>query len=238
MKITKLEVIYPAYKENLGEWRPRLWQIITKISTDKKNIYGFGTGGGGDASIKVIEGHLGNMIIGEKITNQNDIIKIYKKLYKKSIPYGRGGIASMAISSLDLAIWDAFSKYYEIPIKNLLEKKSQKHINKIETYATGNNVEQYSKLSINNFKLSVRSSEDFENDYKKLHMIISNTRESISSTKKIMLDCYMTWNLSYAKKMSERLLDLNIEWIEDICTPDIILENKYCLLYTSDAADE
>ena len=226
MKITKLEVIYPTYKENLNEWRPKLWQIITKISTDKKNIFGFGTGGGGNASKEVIDGHLGNMIINEEITNQNDIMKIYEKLYEKSIPYGRGGIASMAISSLDLAIWDAFSKYYEIPIKNILEKNSKKHINEIETYATGNNVEKYSNLSINNFKLSVRSSEDFENDYKKLHSIISNTRKSISNAKKIMLDCYMTWNLSYAKKMSKRLIDLNIEWIEDICTPDIILENK------------
>ena len=227
MKITNIEVKYPTYKDDLKGWRPKLWQIITKISTDKKNIFGFGTGGGGHASIEVINGHLGNLIINEEINNKQDIIKVFEKLYEHSIPYGRGGIATMAISSLDLAIWDAFSKYYEIPIKNLLEKNSHKHHNTIETYATGNNVKKYSNLSINNFKLSVRSSKDVEKDFENLSNLISNTRESIINTKKIMLDCYMTWDLDYAKNMSSKLKDFNIEWIEDICTPDIILDNKF-----------
>ena len=38
MKITNIEVKYPTYKDDLKDWRPKLWQIITKISTDKKNL--------------------------------------------------------------------------------------------------------------------------------------------------------------------------------------------------------
>ena len=55
--------------------------------------------------------------------------KIFDYLYAESIPYGRGGIASMAISAIDLALWDAYSKYYKVPIKKLLEKKEKRKKN-------------------------------------------------------------------------------------------------------------
>ena len=41
MKITKIEAVYPSYKETLNDWRPNLWQIITKIYTDNNKIYVF-----------------------------------------------------------------------------------------------------------------------------------------------------------------------------------------------------
>ena len=63
-----------------------------------------------------------------------------------------------------MAIWDAFSKYYEIPIKNLLNNKSEKHISDINTYATGNDVKTYNELGFINYKLSVRSSNNFIED--------------------------------------------------------------------------
>ena len=76
MKITNIEVKYPTYKDDLKDWRPKLWQIITKISTDKKNLFGFGTGGGGNASIEIINGHLGNLIINEEVNNKQDTAEI------------------------------------------------------------------------------------------------------------------------------------------------------------------
>ena len=58
MKITKIEVVYPSYKASLRAWRPNLWQIITRVHTDNSNIFGYGTGGGGLASVNVIKGCL------------------------------------------------------------------------------------------------------------------------------------------------------------------------------------
>ena len=104
MKITKIEVVYPSYQDSLRAWRPNLWQIVTKINTDRKQIIGYGTGGGGNSSLEVIVGHLSELIIGKTINNIEDIQKIFDYLYVESIPYGRGGIASMAISAIDLAL--------------------------------------------------------------------------------------------------------------------------------------
>ena len=229
MKITKIEVLYPSYKTSLKDWRPNLWQIITKIHTDKNKVIGYGTGGGGLASVNVINGHLSKIISKANIEKIEDISDLFNKMYIQSIPYGRGGIASMAISGIDLAIWDAFSKYYEIPIKNLLNNKSEKHISNINTYATGNDVKTYNELGFINYKLSVRSSNNFIEDKKKLTKKIKEIRKIFSNSNKIMLDSYMSWDIDYTIKMSEGLKDLDIFWFEDVSTPDEILNSSSIL---------
>ncbi|MDG2101895.1 MAG: enolase C-terminal domain-like protein [Dehalococcoidia bacterium] len=229
MKITKIEAVYPSYEETLKDWRPNLWQIITKIYTDNNKIYGFGTGGGGKASIEIIRGHLAALVVGKEVENINDIKSIYDNLYKETIPYGRGGVGSMAISSIDLALWDTFSKYYEIPIKNLLEKNKTLHNESINTYATGNNINTYNQLGIENFKLSVKSNGDFENEKKELYDSIYNIKKKYNNSKKIMIDCYMSWDIEYTKKMSRFLSDLKIYWIEDISSPETLLNSESIL---------
>ena len=38
------------------------------------------------------------------------MFRIWDRLYYESIPYGRKGIAMMALSGVDLALWDALGK--------------------------------------------------------------------------------------------------------------------------------
>jgi len=225
MKITKIEAVYPAYKNPLAGWRPNLWQIIIKIHTDKKDIYGYGTGGGGNSSIEIINGHLSKFLINEEVNEKSDIKNIFEKLFFESIPYGRGGVALMAISALDLAIWDAYSKYIMTPIKTLLSH-SDNHEKNINTYATGNNVEQYYSLGIKNFKLSIKSNDDFENESVEVVDLIRNIKKKYSNANNLMIDCYMSWNRKYTKMMSDKLIDLDIKWIEDISTPDEMLTSE------------
>ena len=227
MKITKIEAVYPTYQETLRAWRPNLWQIILKIHTDKKDIFGYGTGGGGQASIEIINGHFRDFILNKEINNISDIGLLFDKLFFESIPYGRGGIALMALSAIDLAIWDAFSKYNNVTIKNLLSE-SNFHNKNINTYATGNNVKQYYSLGLKNFKLSVRSEGNFEKESKEIINLIGSIKKNYN-VEKIMLDCYMSWSREYTKFMSKNLSDLEIEWIEDISTPDEMLVNESLL---------
>lgn len=227
MKITKIEAVYPTYKETLRTWRPNLWQIIIKLHTDKKEVFGYGTGGGGKSSIEIINGHLKDFLINEEINDISDIKNIFDRLFFESIPYGRGGVALMALSAIDLAIWDAYSKYSFTPIKNLLND-SHDHQKNINTYATGNNVDQYYSLGLNNFKLSIKSEGDFDNEQKEIINLISKIKKNYN-VKNIMIDCYMSWDREYTKIMSDKLSDIGIEWIEDISTPDEMLVNESIL---------
>ena len=105
MKITDVRAIYPNYRQPLGGWRPYLWQIVVRVETDA-GVSGYGYGGGGVAAVEVVNRHLRELLLDEVCDSPADIERLWDKLYAASIPYGRGGIAIMALSGIDIALWD------------------------------------------------------------------------------------------------------------------------------------
>ena len=72
MKITNIKAVYPKYKAIPPSWRTHLWQIVVKIETDT-GIVGYGYGGGGKASVEVINHHFSEILV-----NQNSFAIIHK----------------------------------------------------------------------------------------------------------------------------------------------------------------
>ena len=110
MKIKEIKAYYPKW-ENLaiGQWQSHLWQIVVKIETDN-GLIGYGYGGGGEPSVLIINKHFKELLIRKNIDTINDIQDIWNELYFKSLPYGRHGLAIMAISGVDLCLWDLLGK--------------------------------------------------------------------------------------------------------------------------------
>jgi L-alanine-DL-glutamate epimerase-like enolase superfamily enzyme len=59
--------------------------------------------------------------------------RLWYKMYRGSIYYGRRGVALQAISAIDIALWDIAGKFYGVPIHLLLGAKWR---NKIRAYAS------------------------------------------------------------------------------------------------------
>src|SRR3954467_1750844 len=60
---------------------------------------------------------LASLIIGE---NPLEPERLWYKMYRGSIYYGRRGVAIQAISAIDIAIWDIMGKFYRQPVSILL----------------------------------------------------------------------------------------------------------------------
>lgn len=60
---------------------------------------------------------LRDVIIGEDVF---DVEKIWRKMYEKSLYYGRRSVAIHAMSGIDMAIWDAMGKKLGMPVCKLL----------------------------------------------------------------------------------------------------------------------
>ena len=133
MKITDIRAIYPNYRQPLGGWRPYLWQIVVRVETDA-GVSGYGYGGGGVAAVEVVNRHLRELLLDETCDSAADIERLWDKLYTASIPYGRGGIAIMALSGIDLALWDLLGKAERQPVYALLGGSSAP---RIRAYASG-----------------------------------------------------------------------------------------------------
>ena len=119
MKITDIRAVYPNYRQPLGGWRPYLWQIVVRVETDA-GVSGYGYGGGGVAAVEVVNRHLRELLLDERCDSVAEIERLWDKLYTASIPYGRGGIAIMALSGIDLALWDLLGRAERQPVYALL----------------------------------------------------------------------------------------------------------------------
>ncbi|MYA59745.1 MAG: L-rhamnonate dehydratase, partial [Chloroflexi bacterium] len=117
---------------------------MVEVRTDV-GVTGYGYGGGGLASLPIVNGHFNEQISGASLDSPEDVFRIWDRLYYESIPYGRKGIALMALSGVDLALWDALGKAERRPVAELIggiRKPS------IEVYATGPDSEWYAELGV------------------------------------------------------------------------------------------
>ena len=63
--------------------------------------------------------------VGRTLRQPADIERLWDKLYTASIPYGRGGIAIMALSGIDLALWDLLGRAERQPVYAMLGGSSR-----------------------------------------------------------------------------------------------------------------
>ena len=59
-------------------------------------------------------------MIGSEIESVDDIRALWDRVYALSLPYGRKGLPVMALSGLDLALWDLLGKAEGRPVYDLL----------------------------------------------------------------------------------------------------------------------
>lgn len=73
---------------------------------------------------------LATLLVGE---NPLEVERLWYRMYRGSIYYGRRGVAIQAISAIDIALWDICGKFYGQPIHILLGGKWR---SKVRAYAS------------------------------------------------------------------------------------------------------
>ena len=117
MRVTEVRAAYPKWRRlpPADAWQAHFWQIAVRVVTDV-GVVGHGYGGGGQPAVQVINDHLSRFLVGRSIDDMGDIAAAWDELYRVSIPYGRGGLAQMALSGVDLALWDALARAERVPV--------------------------------------------------------------------------------------------------------------------------
>ena len=72
-----------------------------------------------EGDIQAFDG-LASLLVGE---NPLEVERLWYKMYRGSIYYGRRGVAMQAISAIDIALWDIMGKAYGQPVHVLLGGK-------------------------------------------------------------------------------------------------------------------
>ncbi|MBM3737730.1 MAG: mandelate racemase/muconate lactonizing enzyme family protein [Acidobacteria bacterium] len=73
---------------------------------------------------------LASLVVGE---NPLEVERLWYKMWRGSVYYGRRGVAVQAISAIDIALWDLCGKFYQQPVHILL---GARHCTRVRAYAS------------------------------------------------------------------------------------------------------
>ena len=215
MKITDVSAVYPDYQHVAASWRTHFWQIVVRIESDA-GVVGFGYGGGGVAAVEVVNRHFRELLVGRAVDGVEDIRAIWEALYAASLPYGRKGIAVMALSGVDLALWDLLSRAEGKPVHEMIGPRRKE---RVRSYATGTDPAWYAEQGFTAHKFPHRWSGE-EADYASATASAGKAREFLGADALVMIDAYMSWDTDVTLEMARRLSEFDVYWFEDVLTPD------------------
>jgi L-alanine-DL-glutamate epimerase-like enolase superfamily enzyme len=224
--------VYPEFRARPATWPVRglgtssypLEQVFLFIDTDEGVSGVWGSISVGLA--RLIEG-LKPVLIGE---NPHAVERIWDKMYRHAI-HGRKGETMMAISAVDLALWDLKGKLLGAPVYELLGGPTRP---KVRAYASmlGYSIEpeaaaQMARRVVDDGYTATKwffrhdPTEGEEGKRKNLELI-RTIREAVGQDVEIMFDAWSSWNVPYTIQMAELAARYRPWWFEEPVLADMI----------------
>ena len=176
---------------------------------------------------QLIDVYLKPLLIGEDAW---DVERLWQHMYRKTMAFGRKGIGMVAISALDIALWDLLGKSAKQPVFRLLGGRTK---NRIPVYASrlysgdldklADEARRYKEEGFQAMKLRFGwGPADGPAGMQRNVELVRTVRETVGDSIDVMADAYMGWTLDYAKRMLPLLEPFRLRWLEEPVIPDDI----------------
>ena len=171
-------------------------------------------------------------IIGQEATN---VAGLYERMFRSGFYFGRGGVASYAISAVEIALWDIFGKHYGAPVYALLGGSVRQSVapfvalqplveqveeNTIPAYAsmqTYRTPEDVAFAAMEAVKAGFKSVKLHQFDIES----VKATREAVGDDIEVTIDPTGYFNTLDAERFARKLAEYNVGWLEEpIWPPD------------------
>jgi L-rhamnonate dehydratase len=207
---------FPRFKPHRSLYGPRQWPGFAVKITAEDGTWGLGTASGRPVAA-VVQDVFAHILEGEECLA---IEKLWDMLFRVSKPFGTPGIATVAISAVDLALWDLAGKLHGKPVYELIGGPCR---DRLFAYATGNDVDWYHELGFKAFKLACpHGPADGLRGLEENERRVAQARQLIGDEAELMLDCYMAFDVEYTIRLAERLRPYRLRWIEEYLIPEDI----------------
>jgi L-alanine-DL-glutamate epimerase-like enolase superfamily enzyme len=175
----------------------------------------------------MIDDYLKPLLIG---ADPWDYEFLWQHMYRKTMAFGRKGVGMVAISAVDIAIWDLLGKSAKQPVYRLLGGRTKA---KIPVYASRMYATPLDELASEAKKYKAEGYKAVKLRFgwgpidgaEGMHQnvaLVRTARETLGDGIDIMADAYMGWSLDYAKRMLPLLEPFNLRWLEEAVIPDDI----------------
>lgn len=229
MKITDVEALYLRLPEIQQRSDSSQDALLVRITTDA-GITGWGEVDGCPSVVKAIidapYSHtlvtgLKSVLIGE---NPLEIARLWEKMYRATIFYGRGGAVLQAMAGIDIALWDIKGKALGKPIVELLGGAMR---DRMRVYSS--NMFQFSieetvaraKAAIDTGHTGVKFGwEPFGQNEAQDLRYVEAIRRAIGDENDFMLDVGLVWDAKTTIRRASLFEPFRLFWIEEPLHPD------------------
>src|SRR5687767_10562315 len=188
-----------------------LGQILVVVETDS-GVRGIGVGGGGPVGVYLAHTILRPLLVGQNLDSIGDIERLWERMYRDTLAYGRKGLAIMAISGVDLALWDALGHAQGTSVTHLLGGARQ---STLPCYATTRDPDAAVAQGFTAVKLGLAGAGP-DGAVK----LIAETRKRLGPTVKLMTDAWGQWSFDETLRAAQQLAPHDLTWLEEPLPPD------------------
>jgi L-rhamnonate dehydratase len=211
VRITNIRATVPRGTDEPRDWRTAMAQIAITVETDE-GLSGLGVGGGGAAGIHIVDTVLRPALIGQ---DSSDLEGLWARMYRATLPFGRKGLAVMALSGVDLALWDLAGRRAGKPVFELLGGLKHQTIPayaSIDAVVTDEVERGFRDVKLHLQRLTGGPQAAIE--------AVRAARETIGPDVKLYVDAFLAWDVETTLRLAEAFVPYRVEWIEEPISPD------------------
>jgi len=213
-------------RASMGSFAFHGW-LVVEVFTDDGHV------GIGNAALaprvtkEVIDLYLKPLLLG---ADPWDVEFLWQRMFRTTMAFGRKGVALVAISAVDIALWDVLGKSARQPVYRLLGGRTKPRIpvyasrlystplSQLRAEARRYKSEGYQAVKLRFGWGPVDGAKGMQRNLD----LVRTVRKAVGDGVDIMADAYMGWNLDYAKRMLPLLEPFHLRWLEEPVIPDDI----------------
>ena len=163
---------------------------------------------------------LREILIGE---NPLETERLWQKMYRRTMYFGRSSVTICAMSAVDMALWDLKGKYFKQPIHRLL---GGKHPDRIKAYASilfgrdGKQTREIGQRWINAGYQAVKFGWEPMGQSEALDLeLVRGARAGVGDGATLLIDAGCVWDARTALRRAHAFAESGIEWLEEPLRP-------------------
>jgi L-rhamnonate dehydratase len=209
------------FAERRSSWRgPGADLVWVLLRTDDDEVYGIGQTRGGAVTAALIESHLGPLLVGEGV---GAIADRTSQLRLAALPYADGGIGSMAVSAIELALWDLAARAVRAPLVSLLggsREEPPAHYLTVPDVDALDAVDPDLIASATAVKIpAAYGPVDGLRGRDGVVAQLREVREHVPDHVPLAIDCFMSWDVEFTLAVARAAESLELAWVEEPLLP-------------------